>query len=1001
MPVRPALTVVDWNRLNRLLEVGLALTAADRAAWLAELPVDVAHLRGVLTQLLHESETTGFAADTAPSTAVARLATEALAAMRREQAGDRIGPWRLERLLAEGGMGTVWVAQRDDGVMKRTAALKLPRAEWVDRGLTERIARERSILARLQHPAIAVLYDAGITSEGRPYLALEYVDGQPIDAYGKGRDLKEMVRLFVQVVRAVAYAHAQLVIHRDLKPANVLVAPDGSPKLLDFGISKLIEGDAATVDETALTRLAGRPLTLAYAAPEQVLGLPISVAADVYALGVMLFELATGSRLYRAHEPRALEAQLLRGDLRKPSDAANDRPRAKALKGDLDAVIGKALKREPAERYQSAAAFADDLERYLQGQPVQAQPDSRAYRLRKFVQRNRLPVAAAGAVLMALGIGLGTALWQADQARQQAEEARYQAERAMALNTFVLSLIQQFDPRASQASKAADRALLSSIEKRIDAEFKGSADQLLQLRTAVGDAYQARGQHTDASRVYRRAIEDAESALPANHLGLLKARVALANFAAADQEALQSIDATIELLRQSGRDAIGPLIDALVARVDSVSTIGPRPGMTWESLYADARDAFELATRHMGAGSAYQLRAAQNLAFNLTKHVGSKRPEKERAEEALTVVESALNAARSNAAIAEGNVDLLGTELRYGVLLCDFRSADDGIRRFWDVAEVARKHHGDDSLTEELAFFHLAQCLTDYGDPEGVWMMVRAYRMHASRDEQSPWALAYLAQLVAGWQCEAGRAAECAEFTDKALVHAAAMAPGDTRSRRIARLRSRQVRALILQGKTEEAEALAAQLLIELHTDEAWLNIVRSEALRLSGHVEEAARTADKAISISRAKQAGGVSAWMLAQRGLAEVESGNRAQALASAEEAMPLLNETSAPFEIDRGVVPLAYGRALLANGRAAEALEPLRQSYGFWLGQDPKSVWAAESEYWFGQAYLATGDAKRGRWMVAEAKRALAKSPFKLHQRLVAGASQVAAAGAPAPR
>ena len=178
----PALTVDDWNRLNRLLERGLALAVDERALWLQSLPPESAHLQAVVAQLLAESEATGFAADTAPPTTVARLATEALAAMRREREGDRIGPWRLERLLAEGGMGTVWVAQRADGVMRRTAALKLPRAEWVDRGLSERIARERSILARLQHPAIAVLYDAGVTAEGRPYLALEYVDGQPIDA---------------------------------------------------------------------------------------------------------------------------------------------------------------------------------------------------------------------------------------------------------------------------------------------------------------------------------------------------------------------------------------------------------------------------------------------------------------------------------------------------------------------------------------------------------------------------------------------------------------------------------------------------------------------------------------------------------------------------------------------------------------------------------------------------------------------------------------------------
>ena len=499
------------------------------------------------------------------------------------------------------------------------------------------------------------------------------------------------------------------------------------------------------MDETALTKLAGRPLTLAYAAPEQVLSLPVTVAADVYALGVMLFELLTAYRLYRATDQRALEAELLRGDLRKPSDAADDKQRAKALKGDLDAVIGKALKREPAERYQSAAAFADDLERYLEDQPVQAQPDSGAYRLRKFVTRNALPVAAGSAVLIALGIGLGVALWQANEARDQ-------AARATALNTFVLGLIQQFDPRASQASKAADLALLSSIERRIDAEFKGGADQLLQLRVTVGNAYRERGQLAAARRVYRRAIVEAETTLPANDVGLLKARVARAWFAIADDEALQSIDTTIELLRQSGPAGIEPLIDALLARVDSVGVLGWRPGMTWDLRYADAREAHDLAVRHFGAGSAQQLRAAQALASTLIESYGSKRPENDRAEEAFTVIESALDAARSNPAIAEGNVDLLNAELLYGVLLCRFRSSDDGIRRCRNVAAIASKHHGDESLTVELAFEHLAECLGRHGDlAGGASMAVSAYRMATSRDEPSPWRLAQMAVHRVGY----------------------------------------------------------------------------------------------------------------------------------------------------------------------------------------------------------------------------------------------------------
>ena len=422
--------------------------------------------------------------------------------------------------------------------------------------------------------------------------------------------------------------------------------------------------------------------------------------------------------------------------------------------------------------------------------------------------------------------------------------------------------------------------------------------------------------------------------------------------------------------------------------------------MTWDSLYADSREAYDLAVRHFGAGGAHQLRAAQVLTSALFIS-DSKRPEKDRAEEAFTVIESALDAARSNPAITEGNVDLLGAELLYGELLCMFRNSDDGIRRCRNVAAIASKHHGDESLTVELAFERLAECLWRHGDlGGGASMAVSAYRMATSRDEPSPWRLAEMAVQVVAKVCDLERGAECAEFTDKALVHAAAMPSGEAKSRMMGIQRLAQLRVLILQGTTEEAEALAAQFLIEPLCCEQTLHLIRSWALRLGGRFDEAARAADQAISMARAKGGLFEHAWVLAWRGLAELDSGRPAQALASAEQAMSLMTEAQLS-NIDSADVYLAYGRALLANGRAAEALEPLRQSYGARLGHDPKSVWAAEAEYWFGQAYIASGEAKRGRWMVAEAKRALAKSPYKLHQRLVAGASKVAAAAAPSTR
>ena len=572
--------------------------------------------------------------------------------MRREQTGDRIGPWRLERLLAEGGMGAVWVAQRADGVMQRTAALKLPRAEWVDHGLSQRLARERAILARLQHPHIAVLFDAGLADGGRPYLALEYVDGVPIDVWCQGRELKQIVRLFVQVVRAVAYAHGALVIHRDVKPANVLVTPDGEPKLLDFGISKLIEGEATPVEATALTRLAGRPMTLAYAAPEQVLALPITVAADVYALGVLLAELLAGARLYRSQEPRALEAEILTGDLRVPSAIASDKVRARALKGDLDAIVATALKRQPHERYESAAALADDLERYLAGEPVRARPDRRAYRLRKFIARNTLAVGAASAIVLALGVGLGLALWQGFVARDQ-------AARATALNTFVLGLIRTADPNASAQTKAADVAMLRSIEERIDNDFKGSPDQLLQLRVTVGDAYRNRGETAAAARVYQRVVDEASPHLPADDLLMLTARVRTADFnVTVSMKSAMELAGVIEILRSKADinpAAADLLVDALLfqralSRRFGVPTNPPSDPVVSRRL---EREPNEIATRYFGEGSRQQLKTMAQFAGAYGK------------AEAMQRLESALEHGRKRPGV-EGSVEFLQALAVYG-----------------------------------------------------------------------------------------------------------------------------------------------------------------------------------------------------------------------------------------------------------------------------------------------------------------------------------------------
>ncbi|MCA3220243.1 MAG: protein kinase [Burkholderiales bacterium] len=360
-------------------------------------------------------------------------------------AGESIGPYRLLSELGAGGMGAVWLAERSDGQLKRKVALKLPRLVWA-KGLAERMARERDILATLEHPNIARLYDAGVDQHGRPYLALEYVEGQPIDVYAKERGLsvRQKLDLLLQVCSAVAFAHSRLVVHRDLKPSNILVTSDGQVRLLDFGIAKLMEGDSAK--ETQLTQLAGRALTLDYASPEQIKGEPIGTASDVYSLGVVAYELLTGAKPYKLKRGSAGEMEDAIASIDAPAASTNssDAATSAQLRGDLDAVLNKALKKLPAERYGTVDGLAADLRGYLAGDAVSARPDSTAYRVRSWVDRHRLETAIAVAVALALlagayaqvavalalGVGMAVALWQRNQALRSARRAEEQAAEA-------------------------------------------------------------------------------------------------------------------------------------------------------------------------------------------------------------------------------------------------------------------------------------------------------------------------------------------------------------------------------------------------------------------------------------------------------------------------------------------------------------------------------------------------------------------------------------------
>ncbi|MBL8363043.1 MAG: serine/threonine protein kinase [Rubrivivax sp.] len=561
-----------WPRVSELLDVALEVPQAARDDWLARLDGDDAEtLRPVLRRLLADGSS----------------AEPALPELDNDGAyrpGMDIGPYRLVHPLGQGGMGTVWLARRADGTLQRPVALKLPRVAGSPR-LAERLARERDVLAALSHPNIAQLLDAGVTPSGQPFLALEVVAGVPIDRWCAEHALPLAARLelFLQAARAVAHAHAHLVVHRDLKPSNLLVTDEGRLKLLDFGIAKLLD-----TSDAALTQEGVRPMTPQYAAPEQVAGRPVDTRADVYALGLLLFEMLTGQRPYRLlrSTAAALEEAVLTQEVARPSDSVTDRSAARALKGDLDVIVGKALKKSPAERYATVEALAEDIERHLSHRPVLARPDSAGYVLRRFVRRHRLGAAAMAVALLGVLGGAAAAAWQAHRADLERERAR-------SVSDFVTTLLRDASPYRPAAASWRTHRLMASLMGQ--AATGGEAppvtaldllrqagqqldrpdpslqpDARAELMRVVAEGLMAFGDNVSAERLARQGAQRAAAELGEHHAQTLRTRLVgaqLLRYRGQHDLSMLKVDELLPWLRRlAGAGEAEPLAVALQLR---------------------------------------------------------------------------------------------------------------------------------------------------------------------------------------------------------------------------------------------------------------------------------------------------------------------------------------------------------------------------------------------------------------------------------------------------
>jgi serine/threonine-protein kinase len=873
-------------------------------------------------------------------------------------------------------MGAVWLAERTDGLMKRPVALKLPHYSYDTArraGLVERLARERDILASLNHPNIATLYDAGIADNGQPYLAIEYVEGFPIDEYCRERpvDLKSRLGLFVQIANAVAYAHAKLALHRDLKPANILVTAEAQVRLLDFGIAKLM--DEGQAKETRLTELSGRALTPDYASPEQILGEPLSVASDVYSLGVILYELISGQRPYtlRRESRGALEDAIVQADPMQPSEVADTLWR-KSLRGDLDTIVLKALKKAPAQRYATVNALAEDVQRYLADRPVQAQRDSRWYRLSKFVARNKLPVGAASAVAVAVLAGAGVALWQAKVAF--AEQAR-----AEEVKEFIASIFRDANPYADEGKAVSANELLNHARGQIDLLGIERPEVRVELLNLVGSGFMGLGDTAAAEAVGRQALDESVRVLGPDHAQTVQARLLMVDvhrFRGRTAQMGQELALLRPIVTRAAStrplDLVRTLIasahlavdeerinDAVVAATEALGQATALLGIGQPTTAAAATilaEASMLLKSGVSLSAADKVRMMQtaNRSLNLVLQVYRKRPNHPQVLEMRSVHARTL----------------------YGI-----GERHRGIAKLTQVLNDQREAFGPSSMVVAYTMGDLAEMERAVGDLSGALanhdMCLNIIAQHLQPDSRE-FAVYQLQRgislLAARRGADALRDLSAAKNTLQSLLGPSSLPSVNAQSKRAV--------ALAFLGRVDEAYREVGPLneptpeLKELDWPLYTLGLVQ----RLAGDVNVAIQTQQNALARI---PAGSNSDWnrmrILRELGLAQVELHRNDEAVVTLQRVQALskaLEVDPSPATADAAV---GLGRARLGLGNLAEALPELEVADHFWKGFDAKNRWAGEAAFWLARCQESLGHRAAAREAYARAARILTKSPF----------------------
>jgi eukaryotic-like serine/threonine-protein kinase len=555
-----------WRLLETIFYKASDMEPGDRSTFLEQACVGDPGLRREVDALLASADQTLGLSESA-SEAARELTADA------ELPGRLIGPWRIIRAIGDGGMGKVYLAQRADAAYEQKVAIKLMRADFGgDHDMLLRFRVERQILAKLNHPNIARLLDGGVSAEGLPYLVMEYVEGIAIDAYCRQEKLgiEARLRLFRTLCEGVEYAHHNLVIHRDIKPANILVTPDGVPKLLDFGIARLLDPEFSGI---ARTRPSQRLMTPEYASPEQVRGDPVTTSADVYSMGVLLYELLAARRPFRFRTDSPLEiARAICEQTPELPSAASSGPDAKRIRGDLDRIVMMAMRKEPERRYASVGQFAGDIKAYLEGYPLLARTDSWGYRSTTFVRRHKAGVTGAALLVLALagfGVGMGILAKQADRQRQTAEREKQ----------FMADMFRSAAPEVARGETITARTLLDRGAQRIDQELAAEPQIHASLLETIAEAYRELGLYDQSESLARRSLDLDRKA-----------------FGVSSPETFKSMELLAELDRDKGRyaDAEPLLTKVLESKRASFGPASPEAahvmGELGECLYWESKD---------------------------------------------------------------------------------------------------------------------------------------------------------------------------------------------------------------------------------------------------------------------------------------------------------------------------------------------------------------------------------------------------------------------------